>query len=202
MVWIEEVGPAVVGGVDAVHARDPAVVARDVDPEVARDGEHGHRLGGGVEAGHHRHVAALAAGVGLVAEGLDLGGVGDEGARVRADQEQVEGLARAAGAADQVLGVDLLDLVEAVVGVDVEAADPDGGEQDDEGERVEGPPPPAVLALAAPSCWDLRSSAWRSARDLACVLGGVGRPGGFGFVGGQESENTWPGGPVAFAGAF
>ena len=125
----------------------PLIVARDVDPEVARDGQHRHRLGGRVEAGHHRHVAALPARVGLVAEGLDLGGVRDEGTRVRADQEQVERLAGRRRCGDQVLGVDLLDLVEAVVGVDVEAPDPGGGQQDDEGERVEGPPPPAVLAL-------------------------------------------------------
>ena len=107
----QQVGPAVVGGIDAVHARDPAVVAGDVDPEVARDGEHRDRLGRGVEAGHHGHVAALAAGVGLVAEGLDLRGVRDEGARVRAHQEQVERFARRGGRGDQMLGVDLLDLV-------------------------------------------------------------------------------------------
>ena len=38
---------------------------------------------------------------------------------------------------DQVLGVDLLDLVEAVGGVDVEPADADGGQHDDEGQCVE-----------------------------------------------------------------
>ena len=62
------------------------------DPQVARDGQDGHRLGGRVEAGHHGDVAALAARVGLVAERVDLGRVVDEGPRVGADQQHVEGL--------------------------------------------------------------------------------------------------------------
>ena len=54
----------------------------------------------GVEARHHRHVAALTALYGRVAERVDLLLVVavDERARVGADEQDVEGLLRATGA--------------------------------------------------------------------------------------------------------
>ena len=142
----EQVGTGVECGIDAVHARDPADVPRDVDPEVPGDGEDGHRLGGGVEPGHHGDVAALTPRVGLVTECVDLRGIRDEGPGVGADEEQVEWLAGWC-LGNQVLRVDLLDLVEAVGRVDVQAPDAQGRDQDDEGERVERAPPPAMAAL-------------------------------------------------------
>ena len=103
--------------------------------------------------------------------------------------------------ADQVLGVDLLDLVEAVVGVEVEAPGPDRGQHDDDGERIQGAPPPAVLAslLLFPR---LAQIFLQVGTRPGVVLPVVGRPGQFGLVGSQGSESTWPGRPVPFTGAI
>ena len=144
----EEVRTGVVSGVDAVHARDPADVARDVDPEVTGDGQDRDRLGRRVEAGHHGDVAALTTGVGLVA---DLAGQGrvvaDERPRVRAHQQHVEGSPGGGRLGDQVLGVDLLDLAETVIGVLVDTTGAERGQQHNEGQGIEDAAAPAVLAL-------------------------------------------------------
>ena len=163
----EQVRSGVEGGVDPVHPRDPADVAGDVHPEVAGDGEDGDRLGGGVEAGHHRHVAALAAAVGRVAERVDLLllSLVTKARESEPTSRRLKGCCGVTGRGDQVLGVDLLDLVEAVVGVEVEPAGTGGGQEHDSGRARRARAGASGAGASLSFLRDLRSSAWRSARD-------------------------------------
>ena len=73
----------------------PAALAGDVDPQVARERHEQPGLGVGVDVGDHDRVGALTGLLGRVAEVLLVGRVLDERAGVRADDQEVRGLAAA-----------------------------------------------------------------------------------------------------------
>ena len=95
------------------------------------------------------------------------------GAGVRADQQEIERLAGCGRRCDQVLGVDLLDLVEAVVGVDVEAAGTHGGARTMTTDSAYRERRRQRCRCFCSFFRDLRSSAWRSARDSGATRDGI-----------------------------
>ena len=142
----EQIGSGVEGGVDPVLALDVRAVLRDVDPQVAGNGDDGDGLRRRDEAGDHRDVAPLATGVGFVAEGLDLRGIVDEGTGVAAHEQHIERLARRGGLLDQMLRVDLRDLVVTVAGIEEDAACASDRQEDDERQGVDDAATPTMLA--------------------------------------------------------